>query len=149
MIRSLLAARTAAPLAPVRRVCFSSVAAAPSDRPLSKTEEVSTQLFRALVCLLCFGVVIRLFGRVLCSSSGSRKSTARTTTTPSQSCLSAALVGWSLLCCCWKWRLTVPSPPAGVFVWDVEGKRYFDFLSAYSAVNQVRLQAAAPPYAVH
>lgn len=25
---------------------------------------------------------------------------------------------------------------AGVFVWDVEGKKYFDFLSAYSAVNQ-------------
>ena len=24
----------------------------------------------------------------------------------------------------------------GAFVWDVEGKRYFDFLSAYSAVNQ-------------
>jgi len=24
----------------------------------------------------------------------------------------------------------------GVWVWDVEGKRYFDFLSAYSAVNQ-------------
>lgn len=24
----------------------------------------------------------------------------------------------------------------GVFVWDTEGKRYFDFLSAYSAVNQ-------------
>lgn len=24
----------------------------------------------------------------------------------------------------------------GVFVWDVTGKRYFDFLSAYSAVNQ-------------
>jgi ornithine--oxo-acid transaminase len=24
----------------------------------------------------------------------------------------------------------------GVFVWDVEGKRYFDFLSGYSAVNQ-------------
>ncbi|MBI5806978.1 MAG: ornithine--oxo-acid transaminase [Ignavibacteriales bacterium] len=24
----------------------------------------------------------------------------------------------------------------GVFLWDVEGKRYFDFLSAYSAVNQ-------------
>jgi len=24
----------------------------------------------------------------------------------------------------------------GVFVWDVEGKRYFDFLAAYSAVNQ-------------
>jgi ornithine--oxo-acid transaminase len=24
----------------------------------------------------------------------------------------------------------------GVFVWDVEGKRYFDFLSAYSAINQ-------------
>ncbi len=24
----------------------------------------------------------------------------------------------------------------GVFVWDTDGKRYFDFLSAYSAVNQ-------------
>ncbi len=24
----------------------------------------------------------------------------------------------------------------GVFVWDVDGKKYFDFLSAYSAVNQ-------------
>ena len=24
----------------------------------------------------------------------------------------------------------------GAFVWDVEGKRYFDFLSGYSAVNQ-------------
>lgn len=24
----------------------------------------------------------------------------------------------------------------GVHVWDVEGKRYFDYLSAYSAVNQ-------------
>src|SRR6187551_924792 len=24
----------------------------------------------------------------------------------------------------------------GVFVWDVEGKKYFDFLSGYSAVNQ-------------
>lgn len=24
----------------------------------------------------------------------------------------------------------------GIFVWDTEGKRYFDFLSAYSAVNQ-------------
>ena len=24
----------------------------------------------------------------------------------------------------------------GVYVWDVEGKRYFDFLSAYSALNQ-------------
>lgn len=24
----------------------------------------------------------------------------------------------------------------GVFVWDCEGKQYFDFLSAYSAVNQ-------------
>jgi len=27
----------------------------------------------------------------------------------------------------------------GPFVWDVEGKRYFDFLSAYSAVNQGHL----------
>ena len=25
----------------------------------------------------------------------------------------------------------------GVFVWDVEGRKYYDFLSAYSAVNQV------------
>jgi ornithine--oxo-acid transaminase len=25
----------------------------------------------------------------------------------------------------------------GVYVWDVEGKKYYDFLSAYSAVNQV------------
>ena len=24
----------------------------------------------------------------------------------------------------------------GVFTWDVEGKKYYDFLSAYSAVNQ-------------
>ena len=24
----------------------------------------------------------------------------------------------------------------GVHVWDVEGKKYYDFLSAYSAVNQ-------------
>lgn len=24
----------------------------------------------------------------------------------------------------------------GVYVWDVEGKQYFDFLSAYSALNQ-------------
>ena len=25
---------------------------------------------------------------------------------------------------------------SGVFVWDVDGNRYFDFLSAYSAANQ-------------
>lgn len=25
---------------------------------------------------------------------------------------------------------------SGIYVWDVEGKRYYDFLSAYSAVNQ-------------
>jgi ornithine--oxo-acid transaminase len=24
----------------------------------------------------------------------------------------------------------------GVYVWDVEGRKYFDFLAAYSAVNQ-------------
>src|SRR5690606_14806039 len=30
----------------------------------------------------------------------------------------------------------VLSRGAGSFVWDVEGKRYFDFLSGYSAVNQ-------------
>ena len=28
----------------------------------------------------------------------------------------------------------------GAYVWDVEGKKYYDFLSAYSAVNQ-----ALPP----
>ncbi len=30
----------------------------------------------------------------------------------------------------------VLSKGEGVYVWDVEGKRYFDFLSAYSAINQ-------------
>lgn len=30
----------------------------------------------------------------------------------------------------------VLSKGKGVYVWDVQGKRYFDFLSAYSAVNQ-------------
>ena len=30
----------------------------------------------------------------------------------------------------------VLSKGEGVFVWDAEGKKYFDFLSAYSAVNQ-------------
>lgn len=30
----------------------------------------------------------------------------------------------------------VLSKGEGVFVWDVEGKRYYDFLSSYSAVNQ-------------
>lgn len=30
----------------------------------------------------------------------------------------------------------VLSKGKGVFLWDVEGKRYYDFLSAYSAVNQ-------------
>ena len=30
----------------------------------------------------------------------------------------------------------VLSRGAGVNLWDVDGKRYFDFLSAYSAVNQ-------------
>ena len=30
----------------------------------------------------------------------------------------------------------VLSKGKGVFVWDVEGKKYFDFLSSYSAVNQ-------------
>ena len=33
----------------------------------------------------------------------------------------------------------VISKAEGVFMWDVEGKRYFDFLSAYSAVNQGHL----------
>ena len=30
----------------------------------------------------------------------------------------------------------VLSKGKGVFVWDVDGNKYFDFLSAYSAVNQ-------------
>jgi len=30
----------------------------------------------------------------------------------------------------------VLSKGEGVFLWDMEGKRYYDFLSAYSAVNQ-------------
>ena len=30
----------------------------------------------------------------------------------------------------------VLSKGEGVFLWDVEGKRYYDFLSAYSAINQ-------------
>ena len=30
----------------------------------------------------------------------------------------------------------VLSKGEGVFVWDTEGKKYYDFLSAYSAVNQ-------------
>ena len=30
----------------------------------------------------------------------------------------------------------VLSKGRGVHVWDVEGKKYYDFLSAYSAVNQ-------------
>ena len=30
----------------------------------------------------------------------------------------------------------------GVYVWDVEGKKYYDFLSAYSAVNQGHCHSA-------
>lgn len=30
----------------------------------------------------------------------------------------------------------VLSKGKGVYLWDVDGKKYFDFLSAYSAVNQ-------------
>ena len=30
----------------------------------------------------------------------------------------------------------VLSKGEGIFVWDVEGNKYFDYLSAYSAVNQ-------------
>ena len=32
----------------------------------------------------------------------------------------------------------------GVFVWDVEGNRFFDMLSAYSAVNQGHCHQGAP-----
>ena len=30
----------------------------------------------------------------------------------------------------------VLSKGKGIYVWDVEGRKYYDFLSAYSAVNQ-------------
>ena len=30
----------------------------------------------------------------------------------------------------------VLSKGKGIYLWDVDGKRYYDFLSAYSAVNQ-------------
>lgn len=33
-------------------------------------------------------------------------------------------------------ELGFPPFSSGIYVWDVEGKRYYDFLSAYSAVNQ-------------
>lgn len=33
----------------------------------------------------------------------------------------------------------------GVFVWDVDGNRYFDCLSSYSAVNQGHCHPKAPP----
>ena len=32
----------------------------------------------------------------------------------------------------------------GVFVWDVEGKRYFDFLSGYSALSQGHCHPKGP-----
>jgi hypothetical protein len=35
----------------------------------------------------------------------------------------------------------------GAFVWDVDGRRYFDFLSAYSAVNQGHCHPKVPPAA--
>ena len=37
----------------------------------------------------------------------------------------AVLFSWTILLFC-----------LGIFLWDVEGNRYYDFLSAYSAVNQ-------------
>jgi hypothetical protein len=36
----------------------------------------------------------------------------------------------------------------GVFVWDVDGRRYYDFLSAYSAVNQGHCHPKARPRSV-
>jgi acetylornithine/succinyldiaminopimelate/putrescine aminotransferase len=36
----------------------------------------------------------------------------------------------------------------GVFMWDVDGKRYFDFLSGYSAVNQGHCHPKASQLAV-
>ena len=35
----------------------------------------------------------------------------------------------------------------GVFAWDVDGARYFDFLSAYSAVNQGHCHPKVPAHA--
>jgi ornithine--oxo-acid transaminase len=32
----------------------------------------------------------------------------------------------------------------GPFMWDVEGKKYYDFLSAYSAVNQGHCEKRYP-----
>ena len=41
----------------------------------------------------------------------------------------------------------------GVHVWDVDGRRYFDFLSAYSAVNQghnhPRVRLSVTAHTVH
>ena len=37
----------------------------------------------------------------------------------------------------------------GVHVWDVEGKRYYDFLSAYSAVNQGHCHPKVPCLKCH
>lgn len=38
---------------------------------------------------------------------------------------------------------------AGVHVWDVEGKQYYDFLSAYSAVNQGHCHPKASRLRLH
>ena len=38
----------------------------------------------------------------------------------------------------------VLSKGEGVFVWDVNDKKYYDFLSAYSAVNQGHCQTNTP-----
>ena len=46
-----------------------------------------------------------------------------------QSCVNALPV-------CWNLCLIAEFVFSGVFVWDVEGRKYYDYLSAYSAVNQ-------------
>ena len=68
-----------------------------------------------------------------------------TTTIPSPWCSRKGLAArWPTLPLAKRKSETCPAPRSanaltgyGGQVWDVDGKEYFDFLSAYSAVNQV------------
>lgn len=67
-----------------------------------------------------------------------RTSTARTTTTL---CLSPWKKEKVSCCFCHRNGTVISSGvivlfSLGIYVWDVEGTRYYDFLSSYSAVNQ-------------
>jgi hypothetical protein len=46
--------------------------------------------------------------------------------------LASSLHLWTLF----RTVIFLPYVILGIYVWDVEGRKYFDFLSAYSAVNQ-------------